>query len=122
MIKKCVGQDIKDDSSDGVEGGKGQPENTEQVKVRLHAAGTLVQGHHWSDDLLSALAAECLSGLHRGAACIAKHLFLRPEKIRWSCFFATTHRLTDSTQSARKSSAEVLNVTAEYYSRAVVCG
>jgi len=34
--------------------------------------------------------------------------------------FATTHGLTDSTQFTRESSAEVLDVSAEYYSRAVV--
>jgi hypothetical protein len=122
MIKQCVGQDIKDDSSDGVEGGKGKPEDAEQVKVRLNAAGTLLQCRHWSDDLLSTLAAECLSRLHRGAACIAKHFVPPPRKsLLVLFFFATTHRLTDSTQSARKSSAEVLDVSAKYYLRAVVC-
>jgi hypothetical protein len=47
--------------------------------MRLYPPGALLQGRHWSDDLLPALAAECLSRLHRGAASIAEHLFLHAE-------------------------------------------
>src|SRR3984893_18698559 len=79
MRKQSVGQDIQDHAPNGVERGDGKPENSEQVKMRLHPPGTLLQGCHWSDDLLPALAAECLSRLHRGTASIAEHLFLHAD-------------------------------------------
>jgi hypothetical protein len=73
-----IGEHEQNHSAYHVEGGNSQPQNAQQMNVPPHSPRPQLHRHHGADNLLTAHAAKRLSRLHRRAASIAEHGFLRP--------------------------------------------
>jgi hypothetical protein len=85
MRKDCIRHDVENDRADGIESRKCQPKKREQANVSLYSAGTGLGKLNRAYDLLAAVVAEPLAGLHRRAASIAEHDFDPPQVVRPEC-------------------------------------
>src|SRR5579871_3424370 len=100
MRKENAAQKQQNDAAERVERRIGKPQDGEQVNVTLDAARQLSDRRDRTDDLLTALTAECLTRLQRTAASVAEHRSSKPIGSDCSYRTSTTHNTGKNCRSS----------------------